>query len=170
VTFNTAEWAAALDRLNNEGRESLARRMCVSGGQVLRDEAKVRAAIPHASTQFRYNPVSRGSHNEGTLASTIYLAFNQKLSDRTAFTYSISWNDKQAFWGKFREFGHMIRYAFFYDESGVYHTIKNKPLANPVWVPAHPFLAPTFEANINDAKRAMIERGKVELPKILRGD
>ncbi len=170
VGFNTLEWDAVLDRLAGPGRESLARRMGVSGGRVLRDEARARASVSYADTQFKYNPESRGSKGEGTLAEAIYVAFNDRLSDGIKFTYSISWNHFDAFWGRFREFGHWIEYRFFYDETGVYHTIKSQPLRVKVWVPAHPFLAPAFDASIAQCRAAMIARGRVELPKILRGE
>jgi hypothetical protein len=170
ATFDMSEWANGLDRLRTTGKESLARRMLVSGGQVLRDEAKARASVSHARTQFRYNPSSRGSQGEGALSESIYLAFNQKLSTSTVFTYSISWNDKKAFWGKFREFGHMIKYRFFYDEAGIYHTIKSQPLKTPVWVPGTPFLAPTFDSQLSRVREVMIARGRIELPKILHGE
>lgn len=170
VKFNTVEWDAALERLATTGKVSLARRMGVSGGQVLRDEAKVRAAVPHATTQFRYNPTSRGSQGEGALADAMYLAFNSQLSNDSQYTYSVSWNHTTAFWGRWREFGHWIEYRFFYDETGVYHTIKSQPLKAKVWVPAHPFLAPAFDASLSQVKAAMMVRGRLELPKILRGE
>lgn len=172
TTFDMSGWTGPLDRLQNSGRESLARRMTVSGGRVFRDVAKVLASVSHARTQFKYNPASRGSHGQAgdQLADAIYLAFNEKLSNGDTFVYSVSWNDRKAWWGKLREFPHLIRYRFFYDEHGVYHTIKSQPLKNPIVVPARPFLGPTFDSQLANVREAMIARGKIELPKILRGE
>jgi hypothetical protein len=156
---------AGLEHLRGALRESLARRMLVSGGQILRDEAQRR--VPD-KFKGEYNETSRGSHASGTLKNAIYLAYNDRLSTTVQFTYSVSWNAQKAWWGKLIEFGHFIRYAWFVDEKGVYHTIKTKPLKAPIWINATPFLAPAYDARIQDVRRAMIDRGRQELPQLLR--
>lgn len=156
---------SGLDQLNGALRESLARRMAVSGGQILRDEAKAR--VPNTFTGA-HNDSSRGSQAPGTLRDAIYLAYNDRRSTQTMFTYSVSWNDKKAWWGKLIEFGHYLRYAYVIDANGVYHTLKDRPLANPRWIEATPFLAPAYDASLQAVRAAMIERGKTELPILLR--
>lgn len=166
--FIATEWTAALDALKGPLRESLARRMLVSGGVVLRDEAEIRARVSFAKSEWNYNPSSRGSQAEGTLADAIYLAKNDKLTTGTTFTYSVSWNQKKAFWGVFREFGYFRKYLVVRDKDGFYHSLKNRPLAQPIWIPAHPVLGPAFDSKIESARTAMIERGRQELPVLLK--
>lgn len=160
---------ASLERLAGAGRVSLARRMGVAGGTILRDEAKVNALQSHARTSWTPNPNSRGSETPGTLADAIYLAFDKKGSSDTLHRYAVSWNAKKAWWGKLREFGYFQRFRVYKDAQGVYHTTKEK-LPQPKRRPADPFLAPAFDAHLAAVKSAMIAAGKIELPKILRGD
>ena len=167
--MDMGDFGKRLDHLKGAGRESLARRMLVSGGVILRDEARQNARISHAKTSWIPNPKSRGSDTPGQLATAIYLARNEKLSNQTVFTYSVSWNAKLAWWGKLREFGYTMRYAVYKDANGVWHTNKKLPLAEPRRMPAHPILAPAFDQNIMRVREAMIARGKEELPKILQG-
>lgn len=163
--FDASEWQAAFDRLKGSFKESLARRMLVSGGVVLRDQAKANA---RNKGPWNYNPTSRGSQKGGTLSDAIYLAFDDKKSNGVQFTYKISWNAKLAWWGKLVEFPHFMRYAFFRDKDGVWHTIKRVKLEHPKLVPARPFLAPAYDVRLADTKSAMIERGREELPKLLQ--
>lgn len=88
--FDMSEWSAVLDNLAGPGRESLARRMLVSGGVVLRDEAKAQAPVGVAEEQLvrQYG----GSLKPGSLQAAIYLAKSDKLTTRTVFTYVVSWN------------------------------------------------------------------------------
>lgn len=158
---------AALAKLSVDKAESLARRMLVTGGQILRDEAKVRVAIKDGD--YNYNPESSGSQQQGTLRDAIYLAFNEKQSIGTSFTYSVTWNSKKAWYGKLVEFGFFIRYQFWMDASGVFHTNSDVLLDNPIWIPAQPFLAPAYDAKISQVQSAMLERGRTELPIIIAG-
>ena len=163
--LDTSGALAGLDHLSGSLRVSLASRMGVTGGQILRDEAKARVPAKFAGP---YNDSSRGSQAAGQLREAIYLAKNEKLSTYTQIVYSVSWNAQKAWWGKLIEFGHALRYAYVIDSQGVYHTIKDKPLANPVWIEATPFLGPAYDAAIMRARAAMIARGREELPILLR--
>lgn len=163
---------AALDRLKGPARESLARRSAVAGGRVLRDEAKL---LARTTTEHVYNPESRGSHEAQTLADAIYLAYRDADSTATMFKYSVTWNAQQAWWGKLREFGYFIRYPYYKDGNGMYHTYHGKSsatphkLSEPHYVPAEPFLAPAMGA-LPRVKAAMIESLRTEFPKLLRGE
>lgn len=166
----------ALTRLAGPVKESLASRMAVSGGVVLRDEA-----IRNARERDRYsitNPLatSRGSTVAGTLAESIYLAKDTDLSTDTQIVYKVSWNNKKAWWGKLVEFGYQPKYKIAKDKHGNWFTLHDangKPIpltANVARVPAYPFLGPAYDAKIGQVRREMINRGKQELPKLLRGE
>lgn len=166
------EWTTLFDRLQGAARESLARRMLVSGGKVLEAEAKMLARRP---TTHVYNPASRGSQEAGQLADAIYLAFRDGESTQTTFKYSVSWNNQKAWWGKLREFGYYVRYPYYIDKHGMYHTYhaeggkgKGTPLPKPHWVAPTPFLGPALNV-LPQVKIAMIERGREEVQKLLKG-
>lgn len=156
-------WKTGLDKLGGPLKESLARRMLVEGGVVLRDEAILRAPLGEAP----YNPESRGSQQPGTLKATIYLARDTKLTTQQSFTYAISW-PRTSFWGRFAEFGWWQTYAIGRKPDGTFFTDVTRPLKSPIRHPAQPFLRPAFDAKIDDAKAAMIARGKEELPNLMR--
>lgn len=165
-----------LSRLAGPGKESLASRMAVSGGVVLRDKAAA-----NARERDRYsvtNPLaaSRGSTVAGTLADAVYLARDTDLSTPTLVVYKVSWNNAKAWWGRLVEFGYQPKYKIAKDKHGNWFTLHDangKPIpltANVARVPAYPFLGPAYDEMLGKARREMINRGKEELPKILRGE
>lgn len=163
--FNDSEWITAFAALKGPMKESLARRMCVSGGKVLEAEAKRNAArVP----VWKYNPTSFGSQKKGTLVRAIYLARNEKLTNTYQFTYSVSWNRKIAPYGKFVEFGYKQIYVVFKDRTGEYHTNKKILLKTPHKIPATSFLGKAFDSHVHIARDAMLERGREEFPKLLK--
>lgn len=161
--LDMSAWTQALAALKGPVKESLARRMLVSGGVLLRDKAKaqcVRSDPP-------YNPNSRGSHSPGTLANSLYLAYAPERSTDVLFSYKISWNAKKAWWGKLVEFGYWRTHAVHVGVDGSFYTDMSQPIP-PKWMPARPFLRPTFDSYSNVAIRAMVFRGQKELPILLQ--
>lgn len=148
---------AGLDKLGSPKlRESLARSMAVAGGTVLRDEAK------------RWAPVGTDSITPGLLKSAIYLAYRDGESHGGVHKYRVSWNAKKAPHGHLVEFGHWQNYVVFQLPNGDWYTDVTKPLAQPKWVAAKPFMRPAYDVAKGDAQRAMIQRGKERLPELLR--
>jgi hypothetical protein len=170
--LDASGWIKGLDRLAGPLKESLARRMALAGGKVLQEEAKHNARISNARTDWVYNPDGKSASSDvaGNLADAIYLARDQKHSSENLFTYRISWNNTDAWWGRLREFGYRRTEAFFKDEKGMYHTLVGVPLKKPFRVPAKPFLAPAYDSHIGLAKDAMLKTGHEELPKLLAGE
>lgn len=142
---------AGLDVLKGPLAKRLARSMAVAGGTVYRDEAKLLAPVA-----------------SGLLQSAIYLAYKEGRSTDKDVTYSITWNSKKAPHGHLLEFGHWQIYATYKGSDGQWHTNKAVPLAEPRWVPAHPFLRPAFDMGRERAQQAMLDRGKERLPELLR--
>ena len=158
--FDTNAFVKLLDKFDAPMRESLARRMGASGGRVLRDEA--RRLAPYGGESRSWNP--------GTLKSAIYLAFNPELSAaRSRVTYVVSWNRRIAPHGHLVEFGYWTPYRVRVTVNGRWVTNTDELLPTPKRVRAYPFLRPAFDGRKHDAARAMIQRGKEELPKLLRG-
>lgn len=164
ATFDMSGWEQAFDLLDGPFKESLARRMAVEGGVALRDEAKTQ--VPQSVGP--YNPKSRGSQEAETLRNSIYLARDDKQSTETLFSYTISWNSKQAWWGKLVEFGYIRRYKVYFNEKmGYFTTIKTLPLDKTVIVPAHPFLGSAYDVTLPRLFAIMTARGQRELPILL---
>ena len=150
-TLDTREWDAALAKLAGPLREHLARSMGVAGGQVMRDEAKLLAP-----------------KDSGVLADAIYLAFRDKESTEARVVYRVTWNARKAPHGHLLEFGHWQPYTVVRLPDGSYFTDKSRPLPQPKWIPAHPFLRPAMGA-WPQAQSAMIRRGRQRLPELLAG-
>lgn len=189
-----ADMSSAMAGLQKLGdlKESLARRMGVSGGVVLRDEAKKNAdrgsdAVVNSRAK---GSTGIGSREAGALAAAIYLAFDTDASNEKQVVYNVSWNQKDAWWGKMVEFGYQMDHVVVMDKHGEFLTLPDKngkkgkggglkwadvvnksPTAKgPHWVAAQPFLGPAYDTKLAQARRDMIKRGKEELPKLLRGE
>jgi HK97 gp10 family phage protein len=147
--LDTSGWTAALDKLAGEKRVSLARSMCVAGGEVLRDEAKLLAPV-----------------KDGVLQSAIYLAYKDARSNEAQQVYSVTWNHRKAPHGHLIEFGHWQPYKVVKLPNGDWFTTKEL-LPNPKWISAKPFLRPAYDMAKERAKQAMIERGRKRLPELL---
>lgn len=154
---------AGLDKLSGEMATHLARSMCVAGGKVLRDEAKLLAPV-----------------ESGLLRSSIYLAYKDDKSTKNNVTYSVTWNSKKAPHGHLVEFGHW-RYNKIvngYPQKSLRVGLKRGKgpqdhvgpgaLEHPVWEAANPFLRPALDSASPRAQAAMIERGRQRLPELLQ--
>lgn len=133
---------AGLAQLAGTARESIARSMAVAGGQVIRDDAKIRA--PKES---------------GRLASAIYLAYKAQRSTDDNQIYSVSWNSRIAPHGHLIEFGHWQVYVTYRAPDGTFVSTGQK-LPAPRWIPAQPFLRPALDGASSRAFEAMLKRGR----------
>ncbi len=140
---------SGLSRLADEQIVSVARSMGVAGGQVMRDEAKLLAPV-----------------EDGVLRDSLYLAFKDGKSSQAHVVYSVTWNARKAPHGHLLEFGHWQPYTVV-KINGQFVTLKDKPLASPKWVPAHPFLRPAFSSASGRALKAMAQRGRERLQELL---
>lgn len=158
--LDTTGWDRGLDQLSDFLRERLARSMAVAGGQVLRDEAKARAPVGTAEG---------GSITPGLLRSAIYLAYSPERSTDGKQVYVVSWNSEKARHGHLLEFGHWLTHVAYRGPDGEWYSNPDKPLAQPKWVAAEPFLRPALDASIGRARDAMIVRGRQRLFDLLAG-
>lgn len=149
---------AAFDVLDGPFKESLARKMLVEGGVLLRDQATANALIPDNK---------ESAERRGVLAAAMYLVFNKEESTQTLFTYKVSWNAKQAPHGHLIEFGHWRNQKVYKAANGQWYTIKDEFLDTPKWVAARPFLGPAFDQYGGIAIKNMLDRGKREFASTL---
>jgi hypothetical protein len=168
MTVDVSEWIKAFQGLDDL-KESLARRMGVSAGQIVRDDAKERAPIGDPYKDGYGAAWKTGSDDPGALKEAIYLAFNEKQSNAVTVVYSVSWNAKKAFWGVFKEFGFVMQYATFGNSGSGFWTDKSYNQENrPLQIKAEPFLAPALDSNISKIRDAALNRGKEEFQKLLQ--
>ena len=154
---------AGLSNLSGPLATHLARSMCVAGGKVLRDEAKLLAPV---------GTEEGGSIYPRALRDSIYLAFKDSGSDMKNIRYSVTWNAKKAPHGHLLEFGHWQPYVVAKIKGGYgggYYSTKVKKDV-PTWTAAHPFLRPALDSAGGRAKAAMLERGRQRLPELLAGN
>lgn len=149
-------------------KESLARRMGVSAGVVVRDEAKENAPLGDAAKNGYSADWKTGSTEPGALKEAIYLAYNEGQSTPNKVVYSVSWNAKKAFWGVFIEFGFVMDHLVAMNKGGEFWTEKGKPKpGGSLRVDAAPFLAPALDNNIQRIANAALDRGREEFPKLM---
>jgi len=153
IKFDFEESFRRLDGLAALAKQHLPRSMAVAAGTVFRDEAKARAPL---------GPT-------GNLREAIYLAFSEDRSIPEAgyAVYSVTWNKSKAPHGHLVEFGHWQTHATYQGSDGQWYSDPKRPLANPKWVPAYPFLRPAYDAMAQIALRAAMERGEERLGEIL---
>lgn len=148
--INNSEWTKLLNGLSGEMKTRLARSMGVAGGEVLRNEARVRAPV-----------------KDGTLRASIYLAYRDQKSTENLVQYSVTWNSKKAPHGHLLEFGHWQIYRVLKLPDGSFISDLRKKLDSPKRVAAVPFLRPAFEAAAGRAQAAMIVRGRERVAELL---
>ena len=148
---NFKEWDRAFAALSGPVAVSLARRMLVSGGTLLRDVAQ---------SQARQPANAEGVDVRGLLARAIYLAYAPEEETKVSFTYKVSWNRKVAPHGHLIEFGHWMTHAVYKAANGEWYTRKDIPLDTPKWVPARPFLKPAWDSYGKLSIQVMIRRAR----------
>lgn len=160
------DFSEAIDRLGGlaaAAKNHLPRSMCVAAGEVFRDEAKARAPVYDGGTALLGGANVKRPPVPGLLRDAIYLAFADRRSQLEAgrAVYSVAWNANKAPHGHLLEFGHW-RYN---QIRGSYP--KTERLPAPKWVPASPFLRPTFDAVGQLAVAAGLARGQQRMTEIL---
>jgi hypothetical protein len=157
--LDASEWDKAFNALGGVIRESLARRMLVEGGVMLRDAA---------ASNARVAANKEGNETRGLLASAMRLVRTPEEENEHIFAYKVSWNSKIAPHGHLIEFGHWMTHKVYKASNGEWYTLKDQPLDAPRWVAARPFLRPTWDSYAHVAIRVMIQRGQKEVPILLR--
>lgn len=153
LDFDTVSLFAGLDRIAEETRRHT-RAATQVGADVLYQEVKLRVPVAAEARVLstKYGRMSK----PGTLRDSIYQVFSQRNSNASRATYHISWNASKAPHGHLVEYGYVRTRVVIKTPQGRYITTKQK-LAQPVPVPAHPFLRPAFDAKSPAALQAVRE-------------
>lgn len=132
------------------------------GGDALRSAANAGASIIKAEV------IARAPRHKDVLAANIYQKHIPESSDGTAQTYHVSWrkrsrSDEVPFYGVWVEYGHW----YIPPKPDGITWKRHRADSKPVFVPAHPFLRPAFEAKRQAALDAMKDKLKENVSKIL---
>lgn len=120
--------------------------------RALRPAARAGALVFYGEMQIRV-PV-----DDGILKDSLYHFHDDKRSHTGRQVYLVGPNKGRAPHWHLAEFGHWQPYTVVKLEDGTYFTMKDKPLATPQWIPAVPYIRPTFDARSTDAVDAMRRR------------
>ena len=153
LDFDTSALTAGLDRIAEEARQIL-RAASQAGAEVLYQEVKIRVPVA-AEARLLSSKTGRMSQ-PGALKNSIYQVFSQNSSNASRATYNVSWNPLKASHGHLLEYGYDRKHVVIKTKDGRYITTKQK-LAQPVRMPAHPFLRPAFDAKSMAALQAARE-------------
>ena len=151
-----------------EAQESIARTMGVAMGEVVRDEARLRAPV--------MDPQNAGTDGQrpGALRDAIYLAYDDKRSGQfqQRYQYTVSWNRKKFGQGHLLEFGHWLPYLYAQTfPEGLFYTPKpeqpNPKGGNGFWVSARPFLGPAFDSKLPRLHSIAVQAGGARFKEIM---
>lgn len=155
-------------------REPVARAMGVAMGQVVRDEAIMRAPV------LKPGNVGTDGQTPGVLRDAMYVAYDKRRNvlNPGTYRYTVSWNAAKAPHGHLEEFGHWMPYEYARTFSGLYYTpletvpkrgkAKGIPLMGQgFWVEAHPFLGPAFDAKLSSLLGVAQAAGAAKLTEVM---
>lgn len=132
--------AAAFETVSAELLDKVARSGARAGALVFYEEMRLRVA-----------------EDEGQLRDAIYHWHDDEAAARGVQRYLVGPNKKQAPQWYWVEYGHWRTNVVFRDENGRTFPITRK-LATPVWVPAKPYVRPTWDAKAGAAVQAALQR------------
>lgn len=133
------------------------------GSDALRSAANAGASIIKAEV------IARAPRKKGILADNIYQKHIEEISSETSQTYHVSWRKKGK--GEVPFYGVWVEYGHWYvppKPDGITWK-RHRADAKPVFVAAHPFLRPGYEAKKDAALSAMRDRLKERISEALRG-
>lgn len=121
-----------------------------------------------AAVEVLYNEMRVGAsapvERTGNLRNSIYRYLDKNASTPTRLVYYVGPNKRKAPHWHLIEFGHWMYYETKVI-NGKFITFRNRPLPQPRWVPATPFIRPTFHAKIKQA----LEAGKRRIGESIKG-
>ena len=141
------EASTSLNLLAGLLREKALRSATYAGAKILYEEMKVRA---------------ESQSKTGQLSRAIYHWHDDKKSTLDSQSYVIGVNKREAPHWHLIEFGHWMPYVTYKGKDGLFHTkrINGKPVMrmNPKFIPAQPYVRPTWDAKRDMALAAMKQK------------
>lgn len=129
---------AQLDKFDKELQGRILGNAVSAGAQVLYHELHQRVPVA-----------------EGILKRSLYYYFNRDDMYSPVKSYFVGVNMAVAPHWHLVEYGHIQTHVAVQLASGEWVTLKDKPLSEPRFVPAQPYLRPTYDAKIGQALEAV---------------
>ncbi|MFJ3316119.1 HK97 gp10 family phage protein [Herbaspirillum huttiense] len=133
------------------------------GSDALRSAANAGASI------IKSEVIARAPRKRGILADNIYQKHIDEISSATSQTYHVSWRktgkSDVPFYGVWVEYGHW----YIPPKPDGITWKRHREQAKPIFVAAHPFLRPGYEAKKDAALTAMREKLKERVAEALKG-
>ena len=148
----TGDLAGDLDRFAKNIQDKVVLAGVAAMAKVIYDEVKLNTSGARAHGG---RPLDPPDSVTGTLHNAIYRVFSPEQSTDEVKVYKVSVNKSKAPHWHLVEFGHWQPYAVVKMPDGNIVTLKNRPLDQPVFVPAVPYIRPTFDATSAQAIEAM---------------
>lgn len=151
VNFDTTELKKQLDKFAKDIQDQAIRSAAFAASKVIYEEMKIR--VPVGKT--------------GNLKTAIY-QFHHTGEVAGKHIYSIGPNKKKGKGSHWHliEYGHWQTNVLFKLPNGEFRASKKK-LPVPVWVPAKPFIRPTYDAKITAAMQAATTRLQEKIKEII---
>lgn len=136
------------------------------GGDIAGDLAKFTEAIQgkaaragaFAAATVLYDEMSvRVPTDEGTLKGALYRWHDEDQSADGKQVFAVGVNKRKAPHWHLVEYGHWRHYRLI-KIGDAWVTLRNRPLDTPEWVPASPYIRPSFDAKISSALLAAKQR------------
>lgn len=143
-----------------------------AGSQVFYDEVVMRAPESKAPHFFYGRAGKDGSRtiypfDPGDLKKSIYQVFSKDNSTKSKATYHIAWNHQVVPYGFMVEFGHIQTRKAYIGSDGLWYTSKALLEGGPKVVGPTPFLRPSYDAKLGDAREAAANRWTEDMKKVI---
>lgn len=155
-----------------EKGEQAVRPAAQAGAQVFYDEVVMRAPVSEAP-HFFYGKASKDGtrtiypFQPGDLKRSVYQVFSKDNSTQSKATYHIAWNHQEVPYGFMVEFGHIQTRKAYLGSDGFWYTSQALLEGGPKIVGPTPFLRPSFDARLGDAREAARARWVEDMKKAI---
>lgn len=155
-----------------EKGEQAVRPAAQAGAQVFYDEVKMRAPVSDAPHFFYGRASKNGTRTiypfqPGDLKASVYQVFSKDNSTQSKATYHIAWNHQEVPYGFMVEFGHIQTRKAYLGSDGFWYTSQALLEGGPKIVGPTPFLRPSFDARLGDAREAARARWVEDMKKAI---
>lgn len=155
----TVSMADALAQYREEVQQRAIRSALYAGARMLYDEMKIRAGGYGGkySGPLSYKYPKHEKKRADTLQSSIYHYYDKKQATATRHVYVIGPNKREAPHWFNVEYGHFRVNKIIVNDDGTIIPTKER-LPAPAWVPARPYIRPTWDSTGASAVQAMLAK------------
>lgn len=171
IVVDTRRVRRKLNDIFEKGEQAV-RPAAQAGAQVFYDEVVMRAPVSEAP-HFFYGRAGKDGlrtiypFDPGDLKRSVYQVFSKDNSNKSTATYHIAWNHQVVPYGFMVEFGHIQTRKAYIGSDGLWYTSKALLDNGPKVVGPTPFLRPSFDAKLGEARQAAADRWTEDMKKVI---